>query len=445
VTEKELIDKLTPAIAASLNLEEQFATLKTAIEEAKAAGNSEAVAKNTATLAEFTAKLEELSKAMPENKTPPMTKDEKADAANENPLWMSKHKSLQHFLYDMTLEARGDLTDEMMDWKKTVRANPYGRTKATQTVGAMETGGALMPIGFSTEVFRRTAAINPIMRKARVIPMEAASLDIPYIAGFDESQLTYFGNVRWYWTGEGATMTSTNFETGTITLRLNELTGMVTVTNLLIRHSPTSVKSIIDDAFAYGMSKAITRACIRGTGASMPEGVLNANAKVEVAKETGQAADTITYRNLLDMLARLYSPDGGMGDGTWYASKTCMPTLGEITIGVGTGGSALFPMNDQVQAAPVWKLLGMDIEFNPLMSIAGDAGDIAVIDWGQYIIGQFGNGGVDSEQSIHLYFDTNKTAFRFVTEMDGKLWWPEKMKPEYGDSQSPVVTLAARA
>jgi len=79
------------------------------------------------------------------------------------------------------------------------------------------------------------------------------------------------------------------------------------------------------------------------------------------------------------------------------------------------------------------------------MSKIGDAGDIGLIDWGQYLIGRWGTGGVESEQSIHLYFDTNKSAFRFVTEFDGRLWWPDKMKPEYGDSQSPVVTLAARA
>jgi len=437
-----MVDELAPALWAKI--EPSITMLLEAEKTAREANDTEALAGISKTQEEFAAALEEMKATIPEKRIP--SQEEIEDNAEHNPLHKGKFKSLNHFLTDMVKEAGNNLTAEMADWRQVVADSGkkgMGNIKATQTVGSMEAGGALMPEGFSTEVYERLIVESPIMRQAQIIPMQELILNIPYIAGFDESQGFYFGNVKWYWTGEGATKTSTNFETGTVTLQLNELTGMVTATDLLLKHSPTSVKAIIDRAFSRGMAQAITRACIRGTGAGMPQGVFNAVCEIERAKETGQAADVITTRNLYDMLARLYSPDGRVGEGTWYANKTTMPTLGELTIGVGTGGTALFL--DRIQDPAVWRLLGMEIEFNTMMSAVGDNGDIGLFDWSQYMIGQWGSGGVEEDMSIHLYFDTNKTAFRFVTLFDGRCWWPETFKPEYGDPQSPFVTLAERA
>jgi len=438
--------KVVNTIIARVKAENQPAidALDAKIAAAKEANDTETAAQMTSVKDEFDKRMAVFEKAAIDRKVP--SQEEIEEEAEHNPLHHGKFKHIQHFMLDLVKDASGVLTDEMADWKKTVAESGHKgakQLKATQTVGAMETGGALMPTGFSTEVFERQMKQSPIMSKALVIPMEQIALDIPYVAGFDESQGFYFGNVKWYWKGEAATMTSTNFETGDVNLRLNELTGMVTVTKMLLDHSPTSVKAIIDRAFDKSMGRAITRGCIRGTGAGMPQGVFNAVCEVPIDKETGQAADTITYRNLLDMLAVLYSEDGGMGDGVFYANRTCLPTLGEITISVGTGGKALFL--DRVQDRLVAALLGMPLEFNTMMSAVGDAGDIGIFDWTQYIIGQWGSGGVESEASIHLYFDTNKVAFRFVTLFDGRCWWPETFKPEYGDPQSPFVTLAERA
>jgi hypothetical protein len=49
--------------------------------------------------------------------------------------------------------------------------------------------------------------------------------------------------------------------------------------------------------------------------------------------------------------------------------------------------------------------------------------------------------------SIHLRFDYDQTAFRFVFRIDGQPWWPTAATPLYAtsDTLSPFVTLAERA
>ena len=58
------------------------------------------------------------------------------------------------------------------------------------------------------------------------------------------------------------------------------------------------------------LAKAMTwladDACLNGTGAGMPLGVLHDPALVVVAKEGAQVGDTLLYANLTKMLARLH-------------------------------------------------------------------------------------------------------------------------------------------
>lgn len=126
-------------------------------------------------------------------------------------------------------------------------------------------------------------------------------------------------------------------------------------------------------------------------------------------------------------------------------NKTVLPQVGKLSQVVGTGGSGVFLANQSVQGKPEFSLLGLPIKWSPCMSIVGDLGDVVLTDWTQYLIGQPSGGGTEMVQSIHFYFDYGATAFRFTFYMDGQPWWPQDFQPERGDSQSPFVTLAARA
>lgn len=353
-----------------------------------------------------------------------------------------KFRSLGDFMVKLATEGpnREDTSPELKEWREVV--------KDSQSAGDAATGGTLIPTEYIQQIMERARTDNPIMANATIIPMESGKATIPFIDGFDESQGKVMGNGQFYWEGESESFTEVNAVFGTTELNLRKLAAQVRITWELKKFSAISIEPILGRMFEQSLSSALSRGFIRGTGAKMPKGILqDGGHKIEVTKATNQVADTYIYDNLLSQVAQHYTAGGDIGDGIFIANKTVLPQLGKLSISVGTGGSGIFLANQSVQGKPVFSLLGLPVNFNGQMPIVGDAGDITLADWrGGYLIGQpSGGGGLETEQSIHLYFNYGDTAFRAITAFDGAPWWPSEYKPPYGDSQAPFVTIAARA
>jgi HK97 family phage major capsid protein len=88
--------------------------------------------------------------------------------------------------------------------------------------------------------------------------------------------------------------------------------------------------------------------------------------------------------------------------------------------------------------------MGKEIIWTEQASTLGTTGDLMLIDFTQYLIGQKSGGGIKFAKSIHLKFDYDQTAFRFVMRLDGQPWWPSVFTPKRGDTQSPFVALETR-
>ena len=78
-------------------------------------------------------------------------------------------------------------------------------------------------------------------------------------------------------------------------------------------------------ALVKGLSWYLDLAFISGTGSGEPRGFLNDDAVIEVAKESGQTADTITLINLQAMFARLHP--ASVKNSIWLCSSTTIPQL----------------------------------------------------------------------------------------------------------------------
>jgi len=196
--------------------------------------------------------------------------------------------------------------------------------------------------------------------------------------------------------------------------------------------------SMFGDALSYAKDKAM----ISGTGVGQPEGVLNADAGIEITKEAGQVADTIVPENIVKMRARGW---GRMTDLMWIVNPDTLPQLYLMTKDVGTGGSIVWMPGNSMAGVPHDTLMGIPIVMSDHAETIGDAGDIILVNWKQYLWGRAAS-GITSDTSIHLKFDFDQSAFRILEYVDGAAWWSAALTPENSAAtRSPIVTLAARA
>ncbi len=144
------------------------------------------------------------------------------------------------------------------------------------------------------------------------------------------------------------------------------------------------------------------------------------------------------------MYARLWRKSGGV----WYANHDVFKQLAVMAYPVGTGGIPVYLPAGAASGKPYNTLMGLPIMWTEHAQTLGTAGDISLCDFSQYLVGQKSGAGagLKFDTSIHLYFLTDKTAFRFVYRIDGQPWWPTFLTPRYSsDTLSPFVTLGARS
>jgi len=438
------------SVLASLNdAIQQIPLAKKAVEEQMPEGDAkdEEIKKLTKQLKDANKSLEEFKAAAAKPDLSNADIDPDDPDANKGPI-PHEFKSLEDFCLDLMSEGKnGEYTSKRLKNWRTAVTEYQERTKATQTVGSEAEGGTLLPTQFSNEILQLIPQENDIMSQAMILNMQVPQLTIPIIMGFDESQGKVYGNIIWYWKGEEQQYTGSNFETGTVELNLHTLTGMARVSRMLMKYSPKSIGDILKRGFASGMSTALTKAFIRGTGSGQPKGVLiDGGHRISVAKATNQIADTFILDNIGDMFARLYSQTDDIGSGKWYANRTLVPQLIQLNQASGTGGNGVFLVDGQIQEKPRYALLGIPLTFSNQMGKVGDQGDIGLFDFSQYLIG-LPAGGLDGElaTSIHFHFDYGSTDFRWTIDIDGQPWWPAEYKPPYGDSQAPFIILDERA
>jgi HK97 family phage major capsid protein len=349
-------------------------------------------------------------------------------------------KSLAEFAHVVAVydKSRGRNADErLLTLEKIDKA-----AGTSMNESANEYGGHLVPTEFRRELLEVALDKSDFMSRATKIPMATNSVDIPYIDGFDHSSGYVHGAVMFYWLDEEAAKTESRMKFGKITLKLNKVAGLAYTSDEILEDSYISMEPLLRKGFSDGLAWTMDDVLINGTGAGQPLGILAANCTVSVSGETGQDADTVKYQNILNMYARLYRK--GSGNAIWIVNDAVLPQLAEMAIPVGTGGVPVFLPAYGASGRPYNTILGLPVVFNEHAAALGDAGDVILADFSQYLIGQK-NAGPKFDTSIHLKFDYDQTAFRFVYRVDGAPWWPSALTPHKATTStlSPFVALAA--
>ena len=363
---------------------------------------------------------EEVDKALkariPEQRLPIAEDTKKTDEGN--------FSSFAQYLKAIDTKTKGEGTD--------TRLKALGESSG-------ETGGFLVPEEFRAELLRIPLEEAIIRPRARTIPMASNTIKLPRVKDTSHASSVY-GGVVGYWAEEAGSYTASEPDFAQFQLTAKKLTGYTQASNELAQDSAIALESLLIGMFGDAIRFYEENSFLNGDGAGEPIGIKNSDALISVAKETGQAATTIVYENLVNMYSRMLP--SSHKNAVWIAHPDIMPQLMTMALTVGTGGSAIF-VNNASAEVPM-SIFGRPVFFTEHAQTLGTVGDIYYADLSYYVIGD--RQGVTIASSDHYRFANGETVWRFTERLDGAPWLDSAITPQNGSNTlSPFVALATRS
>jgi HK97 family phage major capsid protein len=302
--------------------------------------------------------------------------------------------------------------------------------------GSGADGGFLIPAEFSKSIWRMS------LGEGSLLPMTANTEVTGNSMVFPKDETTPWGGagVQAYWKGEATAGTASKAALGTEMLRLKELMVLIPVTNELMDDAPalgSYLSPLASDHIQWKANEAI----LFGPGGGQPFGCMSSGSLVVVAKESGQAANTLTQPNISKMRSRLKT--GELKNAVWIGNPDILPALEGMTVG---NIPIFLPPGTGLRDAYDGTLNGRPLILSEHASAFSAQSDLSLVALSGYrTITKAG--GIQTDTSMHLYFDANATAFRFIFRMDGQPIMQAPITPPTGKStntRSYFVTLGAR-
>ncbi len=305
-------------------------------------------------------------------------------------------------------------------------------------------GGYLLQPNFSSEIYSAAFEVGKLARLCRRVPItQGNSLKIP---GLDESSRvagSRHGGVRSYWLDEAAEKTASRPTFRTINLELKKAVVLIYSTDELLS-DVNALDGYIRTVAANELAFTLDEGILRGSGAGQPLGILNAGCLVSVAAEAGQSSGVI-LENVNKMWQRLLP--SSRPNAVWLVGSGVETQLYQMSLSIGTGGSAVFLPGGGASAQPYMTLFGRPIIPCEQCSALNTTGDIVLADFNNgYVLAE--KGGVAADVSIHVRFVYDESVFRFVMRVDGQPALASAITPYLGGasySQSHFVVLATRS
>jgi HK97 family phage major capsid protein len=303
-------------------------------------------------------------------------------------------------------------------------------------------GGFLVPEEFRTEIMTialETAIVRP---RAMVIPMGTNTLSFPTVDATSNVS-TVFGGIVVYRTEEGEEFVESKAKFGRIKLDVTKQTALAYITNETVKDTGGALTGWLNPNLGAAMGWFEDLDYLSGSGAGEPLGALNAAnpALIVVDGESGQAATTILWENVLRMYSRMLP--SSLGSAVWVVTQDAFFELATMALNVGTGGSAVWLPD--AHGAPQLTLLGRPVIMTEKApGVLGAKSDISFVDFSKYMIGD--RESMSIETSPHVKFTSDQTTIRVIARNDGRPAVLNAITPQNsGPTLSPYVTLAARS
>jgi HK97 family phage major capsid protein len=310
---------------------------------------------------------------------------------------------------------------------------------ATATEGVPGEGGFAVTPEVAAGIFASALEGSVWARiGARVETMTSDEKVINAVDDSDETDDEEAG-LKAQWKGEASEADIQLMKLRRCVLKTKKLIVLAAASNELGEDAPDYVVAL-EAAVARAIGKKFDRAVLSGNGAAQPLGLLNSPATIEVAKETGQAADTFVWENATKMWSRL--APGSHENAWWLIHPTVLPEGLSMSMVIGTAGTQ--PRGAFESGGPTgYRLLGRPVVVTSRVKVLGDKGDVILADPSQIAIGI--RRGFVIERSMHAFFSSDRLAVRGKFRGDAKPIWAEpRTLVDSGGTVSPVVVLAAR-
>lgn len=310
-------------------------------------------------------------------------------------------------------------------------------TAGRESVGS--DGGYAVPPQYRTDIMEAVGAEDSLFSMTDQIPIERNSIKMPV----DETTPWDTTNgIQVAWEDELNQLSQSKPHLDLTEFNARKITSLVPVSEELMEDA-SAMDAYLRRKAPVKIQFAVDLAIVQGNGVGRPLGLLNSPALITVAKEGSQSADTIVRANINKMWARM--PARNRRNAVWLINQDADPQLQELQF---TGTESPIPLympNGGLSQTPYDTLKGRPVIYHQAANTLGSKGDIMLVDMSQYAT-VVKRGGIKVDVSMHLYFDANAMAYRFILRVGGHPWLKAPIDPRDGSNTlSPFVTLAERA
>ena len=322
------------------------------------------------------------------------------------------------------------------------------------TIGGSEQvpsdGGFLLQPEFSRQIVKRMYETGQILKRCTVLPTNTGGVAYPQIDEGSRIGGSRLGGVQGHWVDEGDPLNPPKLGTSLSEVPRFNLSTVVPhkvavfmyVSDELARDS-NAFEAWATYAGSQELTYKIEGAIISGTGAGMPQGILNSPALVTTPAATGQASKTVVSQNINAMLSSFWTPSYNSPGSIWLYNQALLPQMSTLATVVGSAGSESKLWAWATSGDDYDTLAGIPACQSEYCPVPGTPGDIILADLSRYML--VVRELIRSEVSIHVKFISDTSTFRFVARIGGQTIDRSSVLPANGNiATSSFVALAAR-
>ena len=333
-------------------------------------------------------------------------------------------KNLGEMAVAVKAKAQGVATDRMVN-----ALSDYA------SEGTSQDGGAAVPGEFRTQIEKEIYGQSSLLGMVTNIPLSQNTVTFP--VDNNTPWAPFSGTGKAAWKGEAAALDQVKPNLTTLQLTAHKLGVVLPVTDELLEDS-TAFAAYINSTVGENLTYLINQAILSGSGVGEAKGILLSPAVKTVASGSGQGAGTVIAKNVMDLYFGM--PQMNRGNGVWLINPNVEAQLYGMVIS-GTQTAAYVPAGSMA-GGPYSTLLGRPVVVLPNAPALGTTGDVVFADLSKYWA--VTKGGLNTQTSIHFYFDQVVSAFRFYIRMGGNTRRQSVITLPDSTTQAHFVKLAAR-